>query len=172
MRFEVLTPAEVRVVRALGRALFPAGGALPSADDARVAEYIDRYLTWVPAQERALVRAMFAAFGAGIAVRPRTSRTAWIASWENSRLYTGRVLFQALRSVFTLAYYADPEVLRRMGVDDGTALLRRWQAERGHVDVALRVVANPVTGLHPTARPAPGTRPARKRNKTSAGVSP
>lgn len=125
MPYSVLTSAEARIVRALGRAFFPDGGDLPGSDDANVVEYIDCYLTWMPAQERALVRLMFAAFGAGILLHPPRMRGAWIARWENSPLYPRRVLFQALRSVFTLAYCADADVLRKMGVDDGASILRR-----------------------------------------------
>lgn len=142
MPYSVLTSAEARIVRALGRAFFPEGGELPGSDDANVVAYIDRYLTWMPAQERVLVRLMFASFGAGILLHPPRMRGAWIARWENSPLYPRRVLFQALRSVFTLAYTADADVLRKMGVDDGTSiLLRRAEAaERARAALAEHAV--------------------------------
>lgn len=174
MAYEVLTAAEVRVVQALGRAIFPDNGRLPSADEADLVGYIDRYLTWIPASERALVRVMFAAFGANVLLVPRSRRGDWIAAWENSRIYYRRVLFQALRSVFTLAYFSNPEVERRMGVQNGAAILAR-QAREAKAAVAAMTeaaeaaeaeapapVAEPVVDSPPPKAPRGAKKPARK----------
>lgn len=171
MRFTVLSPSEVRIVSALGLAMYPEDGPLPSATDARVVEYVDRYLTMLPKQEQRLVRLMFVAFGAMSYPRSRAGRTAFIARLENHPLYYGRVVFQALRSVFTLAYYADAEVQRQMGIDCGMAILRK-QAEakarfhRVHVEPML-VDAPELVAVAPEA-PAPKKQRRTERPRKSA----
>ncbi|HEV8324315.1 MAG TPA: hypothetical protein VG389_22045 [Myxococcota bacterium] len=138
---KVLTSIEARIVASLGETLFPKEGAITlDAIDTRVVAYVDDFMSRIPARDRWLVRGMFVLFELGIAAfgparAPRFStaspeaRRAYLASWENAELYFRRVAFQALRSVFTMAYLADPEVRRQMGVEDGTATLRRHRAE-------------------------------------------
>ena len=147
MRRKVLTAFEVRQIEKLGRTMFPKGGAIPlDAVEARVVDYVDTYLTWMPSDQRALIRVMFVVFGV-TSPRDEARRKTWLVGWETSRLLPRRVLFQALRSVLTLAYTADPEVLRRMGVEDGSDILHRMRrdldrAERGGFerDIAVNEV--------------------------------
>lgn len=163
MRFTVLSPSEVRIVQALGLAMYPEDGPLPSATEARVVEYVDRYLTMLPKQERRLVRLMFVAFGAMSYPRSRAGRTAFIARLENHPLYYGRVLFQALRSVFTLAYYADAEVQRQMGIDCGMAILRQQADVRSR---SQRVVVEPMLIDAPAVMAAPEAPAPKKPRRT------
>jgi hypothetical protein len=134
MRRKVLTRFEARLVERLAMTMFPKEGPIAvDAVDARVVDYVDTYLTWMPKQERALIRVMFLVFGL---TAPRTPwrRKEWLEGWEQSRLYPRRVIFQALRSVLTLAYTSDPEVLRQMGVEDGTVILNRMREMQEQLD--------------------------------------
>jgi len=134
MPAKVLTRFEARLVHRLAQTMFPREGAITlDAADARVVEYVDTYLTWMPKQERVLIRAMFLAFGL-TAPRSPERRKQWLEGWERSRLYPRRVIFQALRSVLCLAYTSDPEVLRQMGVDDGTEILERLRRVEQELD--------------------------------------
>lgn len=157
---KVLTSIEAHIVEALGETLFPKEGSITlGASQAHVVEYVDDFMSRVPARDRWLVRGMFLLFELGIAAfgperAPRFStaspaaRRAYLASWENAHLYFRRVAFQALRSIFTMAYMADPEVGRQMGVEDGMVALRRHR---------LRLAAE-LAGAK--AAPAPAPAPA------------
>jgi hypothetical protein len=52
----------------------------------------------------------------------------YLCAWETSDLYFRRAAMLGLRSVFALAYLADPEVQRHIGVEDGVEILRRQRA--------------------------------------------
>jgi hypothetical protein len=138
----VLRPPERAIVEALGQAFFPLDGALsPDARRARVADYVDRYLAACPPLERQQLRALFLLFelawplyGKGGGLRfsraPEPAQADYLLDWGNSPLYPRRAMFLALRSVFTLAYCADPEVERQMGVADGAEAVRRSAGRR------------------------------------------
>jgi hypothetical protein len=140
-RFKVLTPIEARIVEALGQAMYPRGGSIPvDASGARAIEYVDEWMVALPAKERLLLRLMFVLFELAMpAFGPSRTRTfsraspeaqyAYLSAWETSDLYFRRASMLALRSVFALAYLADPEVQRHIGVEDGVDVLRR-QARR------------------------------------------
>jgi hypothetical protein len=144
---KVLTKAEASIVEALGQTLFPREGAISvDARDAGVVEYIDRFLAGLSAWDRARIRAMFLLFEVEIAVAHRSptrfttaseaDRRAYLSSWDDSPLYARRMAFQALRSVFTLAYMADREVERQMGVHDGERVVRELQTRRASLELA------------------------------------
>jgi hypothetical protein len=158
---KVLTSIEARIVEALGETLFPKEGSISlGAGQAHVVEYVDDFMCRIPARDRWLVRGMFllfevsiAAFGPERALRFSTAspaaRRAYLASWENAELYFRRVAFQALRSIFTMAYMADPEVGRQMGVEDGMAALRRYRASLAPAPVPAAIAAEPPAGEAP-----------------------
>jgi hypothetical protein len=137
---QILTPLEATVVRALGQTMYPREGNIPiDAVDARAVEYVDAWLLALPLRERTLVRLMFVMFEMSMPLfgpsRTRTFTRAdsaaqyeYLAAWETSRLYFRRACMFGLRSVFALAYMADAEVQRRIGVDDGVATLSRHRA--------------------------------------------
>lgn len=137
---QILTPPEATIVRALGQTMYPREGNIPiDAVEARAVEYVDAWLAALPQRERTLVRLMFVMFELSMPLfgpsRFRTftradpdSKYEYLAAWETSRLYFRRACMFGLRSVFALAYMADGEVKRRIGVDDGVATLRRQRA--------------------------------------------
>lgn len=150
---KVLTPIEARIVAAIGQTMYPREGGIPiDATQARAVEYVDRWLLALPANERVLVRLMFALFEVAVPVfagRPtRFSRAApqlrydYLVGWETSRFYFRRSAMLALRSVFALAYLGSDEVLRTIGYENGAETLARQRAERG-------------AGPHPAERPGP-----------------
>lgn len=142
---EILTPLEAKIVRALGQTMYPREGNIPiDSVDARAVEYVDAWLLALPLRERTLVRLMFVFFELSMPLfgpsRTRTFTRAdpkaqyeYLAAWETSRLYFRRACMFGLRSVFALAYMADAEVQRRIGVDDGVVTLSRHRAQQGSV---------------------------------------
>jgi hypothetical protein len=143
---EILTPLEATIVRALGQTMYPREGNIPiDSVDARAVEYVDAWLVALPLKERTLLRLMFVMFELSMPLfgpsRTRTFTRAdpaaqyeYLAAWETSRLYFRRACMFGLRSVFALAYMADAEVQRRIGVDDGVATLSRHRDQRAHRD--------------------------------------
>lgn len=155
---QILTPLEATIVRALGQTMYPREGNIPiDAVDARAVEYVDAWLLALPPKERTLLRLMFMMFELSMPLfgpsRTRTFTRAnpaaqyeYLAAWETSRLYFRRACMFGLRSVFALAYMADSEVQRRIGVDDGVATLAR------HRDLRARSVADiPGADIDPDA---------------------
>jgi hypothetical protein len=152
---EILTPLEATIVRALGQTMYPREGNIPlDAVDARAVEYVDAWLLALPLRERTLVRLMFVLFELSMPLfgpsRTRTFTRAnpaaqyeYLAAWETSRLYFRRACMFGLRSVFALAYMADTEVQRRIGVDDGVATLSRHRADRAHGSMSVADRAGP-----------------------------
>jgi hypothetical protein len=142
---EILTPLEATIVRALGQTMYPREGNIPiDSVDARAVEYVDAWLVALPLKERTLLRLMFVMFELSMPLfgpsRTRTFTRAnpaaqyeYLAAWETSRLYFRRACMFGLRSVFALAYMADAEVQRRIGVDDGVATLSRQRDRRASV---------------------------------------
>jgi hypothetical protein len=142
---QILTPLEATIVRALGQTMYPREGNIPiDAVDARAVEYVDAWLLALPLRERTLVRLMFVMFELSMPLfgpsRTRTFTRAdaaaqyeYLAAWETSRLYFRRACMFGLRSVFALAYMADAEVQRRIGVDDGVTTLLRHRDHRASV---------------------------------------
>jgi len=112
----VLGPREVRVLRALGQALFPRDRHIDvDAVDVDVTGYIDDWLSRCSTVERAQFHALVQAVDRGFAVwarepsarleaaRPEVRR-AYVESWERSATYLQRMLWEGLRSMFLFAY--------------------------------------------------------------------
>lgn len=137
---KVLSHRELQVVLALAETLFPPeGGLAVDARSAHVAEYVDAYLAAAPPPERLQLRAMFLLFELAHAAlgparphrfsrAPADSQRAYLERWCNSDFYPRRASFQALRSLLTIAWTADPEVERRMGWPDGVEAVAAWNA--------------------------------------------
>jgi hypothetical protein len=126
-----LAPREAAFVAAAADALFPTGGAVtPSGVDAGVPEYIDRWVSAVPARVRLLMRLLFVLVEHATLVLPAPGPRGWrrfsslsheqqvaaLDGWRGSRLFPRRVVFLALRSTISMAYFADPTVLRQLGL--------------------------------------------------------
>lgn len=126
-----LNPRETRIVAALAQTIFPPDRTgITDAIDAGVVQYVDRWVGELEAFERLQVRAMFQLFEYSIAVetlRPMlrfttatpSQRDASLRGWMESGLYSRRMAFNALRSVFTLAYLASPRVAEEIKLSFG-----------------------------------------------------
>lgn len=123
-----LSSRETRIVAALGQTIFPPDRTgITDAIDAGVVAYIDRWLGEVDAVERLQIRAMFQLFEYSIAaqnLRPTMrfstatpkERDACLRAWMESSMYARRMAFNALRSVFSLAYLASPKVAEELKI--------------------------------------------------------
>jgi hypothetical protein len=127
----VLAPRERAFVDAASEAMFPAGGDIPpSGHEARVTDYVERYVASVPAGIRRLMRMLFLlveqativfpAPGPGgrrrFSALPVEARMAALEGWRASRLFPRRIVFTSLRALLCMGYLADPAVMRRLGV--------------------------------------------------------
>jgi hypothetical protein len=170
----VLSRREARIVAALAETMFPEGGAFVGSRGARVVEEVDAFMSEVGPIERGMMRSMFGLFEVGISAhapaggRPGHSlrfskaslehRRQYIAHWETSDIYVKRLAFQALRSTFLIAYLHSGDVLHGIGVEDGEAVLARWQARRGTNGTGRTVLDRPVSN-HPSSDPLGGPGP-------------
>ena len=111
-----LSDHEKRIVLAIGQTMFPRDSILPiDADDAGVVLWIEDYLGRMPPFSRTQIRALLNTFEYGYAAwaaRPRDTfsaarppdRARYLESWERSNTYMQRMLYEALRAMFTFAY--------------------------------------------------------------------
>tara|TARA_Y100001968_G_scaffold235068_1_gene218218 strand:+ start:1227 stop:1763 length:537 start_codon:yes stop_codon:yes gene_type:complete len=118
---------EYTIVAALAETMFPAGVGLGiSGIEARVPEYIDRWLEGQGEAKAGEFRMMLMLFEHGTAafglrVRrfsdlPMEARERYLRRWETTRLYSRRMLAMALKSAIGIAYFAHPEVKERLGI--------------------------------------------------------
>jgi hypothetical protein len=130
-RLRVLAPRESALVAAAADALFPPGGAVPpSGVEAGVPGYVDVWLASIPGRVRLLLRLLFALVEHATMIfwapPPRgwrrfsalspEQRVAVLEGWRGSRLFPRRLVFLALRSALSMGYFADPAVLRQLGL--------------------------------------------------------
>ncbi len=127
-----LARRELATLAAAADAIFPRGGPLePSGADAGVGEWVDRFAAAAPAGQRRLMRLLFFAVEHATLVfpvargprglrrfsaQPPDVRAAWLEQWRTSRLFARRLAFTSLRALVTLGYFADPVVLRALGL--------------------------------------------------------
>jgi hypothetical protein len=124
-----LAAREVGFLDAAALAMFPPGGAIAaSGRDAGIPSYVDRYVDRVPPRLRLLMRLLFFLFehatlalpAPGPRGRRRFSklapeqRVAVLEAWQRSRSHARRLVFTSLRAILTMAYFADPAVLRAL----------------------------------------------------------
>jgi hypothetical protein len=127
----VLAPREAALVAAASDTLFPAGGEVPpSGVEAGIPAYVDRWLAAMPGRVRLLLRLLFTLVEHATLVwwapPPRgwrrfsslspAQQTAVLQGWRESRLFPRRLVFLALRSAISMGYFADPAVLRQLGL--------------------------------------------------------
>jgi len=114
------------VVRAIGEALLPPGGAIPiSAEEANVPEFIDNYVATVPKLTGRLMLMLFflmehATYFFAFTTRRLSEmdveeRIKYLEGWEDSSLYPRRLAFTGLRAIYGMAYLGHPEVEAAMG---------------------------------------------------------
>lgn len=125
-KFKYLSRIDAAVLRAAAEATFPKGGEVtPSYADARVVEYCDEYIMWLPASQRVLIRLLLVLFEHATLFfgpsRRRMSalsfddRVKYLDNWDQSPVYLRRMAFQSLRAILCMAYLADDEVNRQIG---------------------------------------------------------
>jgi hypothetical protein len=127
----VLSRRELALIDAAAEATFPPGGALaPSGSDADVASYTDRWLSAVHPRIRLLMRLLFFLVEHGTVFFPAPAprgfrrfsalsleqRMAALDAWRGSRLLPRRIVFASLRAILAMGYFADPAVLRQLGL--------------------------------------------------------
>lgn len=124
--FRYLSRMDAAVLRAAAEATFPKGGEVaPSYAEARVVEYCDDYIMWLPQGQRILIRLLLVLFEhATLFFTPSlrrfsslslAERTRYLDEWDTSTLYLRRMAFQSLRAILCMAYLADDEVNRQIG---------------------------------------------------------
>lgn len=126
-----LRAREYATVAAAAQVTFPPGGAVsPSGLEAGVPGNVDRFVAAQQPGTRLLMRLLFALiehatllFSAGGAGgRRRFSRlsaaqqVSALEGWRKSRLFPRRLVFTSLRAILTMGYFADPTVLRELGL--------------------------------------------------------
>ncbi len=127
LRGSILGRREQAFVAAAADAFFPAGGPIPvSGAEAGAVRYFDGYLRRSRRTQRFLMRLLFAFTELGPLVfglrRRRFSRLTvaerlvFLAEAAQSRIYFRRVAFISLRALMTMAYLANDDVARTMGM--------------------------------------------------------
>jgi len=126
-----LAPREAALVASASEAMFPTGGEIPeSGPDAGIPAFLDRYVATVPPQVRLLMRLLFFLVEHATLVFPGPAPRGWrrfsaldheqriavLEGWRTSRLFPRRLVFTSLRAMLTMGYFADPAVLRRIGL--------------------------------------------------------
>ncbi len=122
---------EAAFVAAAADALFPSGGAVePSGSQAGVLAYVDDYLDRMTPRTRLLVRLLLFLFQHAtvffparhplgfrrFSSLPPEQQVEVLSAWSQSRLFPRRLAFMSLRAILTMGYFADPAVLRRLGL--------------------------------------------------------
>lgn len=126
-----LSAREWATVAAAADATFPPGGDIPpSGTDAEVPLHVDHFVGAQQASTRLLMRLLFVlvehatllfpASGAGGRRRfsslSPAQRVEVLDGWRTSGLYPRRLVFQSLRAIIGMGYFADLEVMRLLGL--------------------------------------------------------
>ena len=164
----ILSSREVAIVETIAATFFPREGNVNvDSDEAGVADYIDRFVARLPLVEQFGMRALLGAIEYGIVtvtLNPRarfptatdSERQAWLESWERSSSAARRNVFQAIRSMLTIAYTESDAVKNGMNMREREALI---DAELTRVKESAKaaVTASPEA---PSARRATSRRSA------------
>jgi hypothetical protein len=130
-RYPRLSAREQAFLRAASDAVFPSGGPIPlSGPEAGALAHVDRFLAGIAPRSRVLVRLLFFLIEHATLVFPApgwdgirrfsklslAQRQAVLDGWGRSRSAARRTVFQSLRAILTMAYFASPAVLRAIGL--------------------------------------------------------
>lgn len=136
-----LSRGERDLIGAAADAFFP--DALPrSGRDAGVVAYIDRLFERAHPPQRRLFRLLFLftelspvlfSLTRPLSRLPHAAQMRALDTAFKSRLYLRRVAFLALRTLLTMAYFADDEVQRALGIDNQTDPFGLGDAQPGQV---------------------------------------
>ena len=129
---QVLSRRELAFLEAAANATFPPGGAIAaSGGDAGVGAYTDRWMSTLHPRMRLLMRLLFflvehatlffpapgfRGFRRFSALLPG-QQSAVLDAWASSRWRARRLVFQSLRAIVTMGYFAHPPVLRQLGLE-------------------------------------------------------
>lgn len=131
VRCAALSAREYATVAAASLASYPRGGAIePSGLDAGIPAHVDRFVAAQQPSTRLLMRLLFVlvehatllfpAPGAGgrrrFSALDEQQQVAYLRGWQTSRLLPRRLVFVSLRAILTMGYFADPAVLRALGI--------------------------------------------------------
>jgi len=126
-----LSAREYALVRGAAEAAFPPGGPIPlSGIDVRIPEHVDRYLAALPTRNRVLIRLLFVLIEHATLIFKAPGWDGWrrfsalsleqrmavLEGWARSPIQVRRLVFQGLRAVLTMGYFACPAVLRAIGL--------------------------------------------------------
>jgi Gluconate 2-dehydrogenase subunit 3 len=126
-----LSARDYSTVAAAALATFPPGGAIsPSGLEAGIPSYVDRFVSAQVPATRLLMRMLFVAIEHATIVFPAPGpggrrrfsslsgdqQVAALEGWRRSRLFPRRLAFTSLRAILTMGYFADPVVLRELGL--------------------------------------------------------
>ena len=151
---EALSAPAYETARAAALVIYPRGGAIAaSGDSARVALHADRFVAAQGQGNRFLMRLLFVAVEHGTLLFPTHGPGGWrrftslgpdqqlayLEGWRQSELAPRRLVFMSLRAILTMGYFADPEVLRGLGLSP---------RELPHVEHATDDLW-PAVGAHP-----------------------
>jgi hypothetical protein len=191
-RLNALTAAQYATVAAASLASYPPGGAIgPSGLDARIPEHVDRFFVAQPPSQQTLMRLLFFLIEHGTLLFPPEGyggtrrfsglspeqQVEYLRGWQRSRLFPRRLAFTSLRAILTMGYFADPAVLRELGLAPRAVQTPTIEADRlwppigePRSRIASDLVLTPeghaeplgATGeLHPDYRPAAAPDPTR-----------
>ncbi len=171
-----LSRREAAFVAAAAEALFPRGGAVPASGlDAGVPLWTDGWLDALPAGTRRLVRLLFGLVEQATLVFPAPGWNGWrrfsaldltqrsrvLEGWRTSRWFARRLVFTSLRAIVTQGYFADPGVLRTLGLAPRAIEAPVTSADAlyppiGRPKAAIRFAAHEVRVHGPLDRPPAG----------------
>lgn len=126
--YSVFTEAEIRVLDAIAEALFPLEGAIPvTPTQAGTARRVDRLLAATGPVDRNGFRALLQVLehevglgrrrpGPPLSEAPLDERIRRLEVWDQCESYPLRTLYQGVRTLLVMAYMADPEVQRHLGM--------------------------------------------------------
>lgn len=130
-RHTLLSAREQAFLSAAADAVFPPGGPIPwSGTQAGALAHLNRFLAGIAPRSRVLVRLLFFLVEHATLVFPApgwdgirrfsklslAQRQAALEGWARSRSAARRTVFQSLRAILTMAYFASPAVLREIGL--------------------------------------------------------
>lgn len=131
LTLQALAPREYATVGAAALATYPRGGAIPpSGLDANVPLHVDRFVAAQRPGTRLLMRLLFVLVEHASLLFPARGRGGfrrfsalddqqqieYLHGWQRSALLPRRLVFVSLRAILTMGYFADPGVLRALGL--------------------------------------------------------
>jgi hypothetical protein len=126
-----LAPREYATVAAAALATYPHGGAIPpSGLEAGIPQHVDRFVAAQAPGTRLLMRLLFVLVEHASILFPapgkggfrrfssldEAQQVAYLRGWQRSSLLPRRLVFVSLRAILTMGYFADPAVLRTLGL--------------------------------------------------------